>query len=259
MTQTLGNRVALVTGGSNGIGRATVLKLAELGAKVAFWDISQAAGEVLVAELHEQGHEAIFAVVNVVDSDAVNAAVQSLLETWGRVDILVNNAGIVRDGQLVKYKDGQVQSMMSDEMFDQVIDVNLKGVFNCTRAVVPAMIEQGYGRILSASSVVAHNGNFGQTNYVATKTGVIGMTKVWARELGKYGITVNVVAPGFIMTDMVASMPEKILNRMVAATPVGRIGQPEDIANAYAFLASDTASFISGAVLSVDGGAVVGT
>jgi 3-oxoacyl-[acyl-carrier protein] reductase len=259
MTLSLDNRVALVTGGSSGIGRATVLKLAERGAKVAIWDINQAAGAALVAELKQQGHEALFAVVNVVESEAVNHAVASLLETWGRVDILVNNAGIVRDGQLVKYKDGAVQSVMTDAMFDQVVDVNLKGVFICTRAVVPTMIQQSYGRILNASSVVAQYGNFGQTNYVATKSGVIGMTKVWARELGKYGITVNTVTPGFILTEMVASMPEKVLDRMIAATPVGRAGQPEDIANAYAFLASDEASFISGAVLSVDGGMVIGT
>ena len=173
--------------------------------------------------------------------------------------MLVNNAGILRDGQLIKYKEGAVAGMMSDAQFDAVISVNLKGVFTCTRAVVPHMIAGGGGVILNASSVVGLYGNFGQTNYVAAKAGVIGMTRVWARELGKYQIRVNAVAPGFIATDMVRQMPEKILQAAVGHTPLGRMGQPEDIANAYAFLASDQASFITGTVLSVDGGAVTGT
>jgi 3-oxoacyl-[acyl-carrier protein] reductase len=176
-----------------------------------------------------------------------------------RVDVLVNNAGILRDGLLVKYKDGAVAGVMSDEQFDAVIGVNLKGVFTCTRAVVPKMISGGGGVILNASSVVGLYGNFGQTNYVATKAGVIGMTKVWARELGKHQIRVNAVAPGFIATEMVKQMPEKILQAMVGHTPIGRMGQPEDVANAYVWLASDQASFITGTVLSVDGGVVTGT
>jgi 3-oxoacyl-[acyl-carrier protein] reductase len=203
--------------------------------------------------------KAMFQAVNVADSEAVEAAVAQLVETWGRVDVLVNNAGITRDGQLVKYKDGEVQKLMSDEAFDAVINVNLKGVFVCARAVIPQMIEQGGGVILNTSSVVALYGNFGQTNYVAAKTGVIGMTQVWARELGRYGIRVNAVAPGFIQTDMIATVPEKVIDRMVGQTPLGRLGQPGDIANAYAFLASDEAAFISGHVLSVDGGMVIGT
>jgi 3-oxoacyl-[acyl-carrier protein] reductase len=160
---------------------------------------------------------------------------------------------------LVKYKDGAVAGVMSDEQFDAVINVNLKGVFICTRAVVPKMIAGGGGVILNASSVVGLYGNFGQTNYVATKAGVIAMTKVWARELGKHQIRVNAVAPGFIATEMVKQMPEKILQSMVSHTPIGRMGQPEDIANAYVWLASDQASFITGTVLSVDGGVVTGT
>jgi 3-oxoacyl-[acyl-carrier protein] reductase len=152
-----------------------------------------------------------------------------------------------------------VQGVMSDEQFDAVINVNLKGVFVCTRAVVPKMIAAGGGVILNASSVVGLYGNFGQTNYVATKSGVIGMTKVWARELGKYQIRVNAIAPGFIATEMVRQMPEKILQGMVGHTPLGRMGQPEDVANAYVWLASDQASFITGVVLSVDGGVVTGT
>ena len=166
---------------------------------------------------------------------------------------------ILRDGQLIKFKEGALTGMMSDEQFDSVIAVNLRGVFACTRAVVPRMIASGGGVILNASSVVGLYGNFGQTNYVASKAGVIGMTKVWAREFGKYKIRVNAVAPGFIATEMIRQMPEKAQQAMLGHTPLGRIGEPDDIANAYVFLASDQASFITGAVLSVDGGAVTGT
>ena len=178
---------------------------------------------------------------------------------WGAVNVLINNAGIIRDGQLVKFKEGALAGMMSDEQFDSVVNVNLKGVFVCTRTVVPRMIESSGGVILNASSVVGLYGNFGQTNYVASKSGVIGMTRVWARELGKFHIRVNAIAPGFIATDMTKGMPEKVLQTMIGHTPVGRMGQPEDIANAYVWLASDAASFVSGAVLSVDGGVVTGT
>lgn len=249
-------KVAIVTGGANGIGAATARRFAALGAKVAIWDMSAEAGNALAAEL---GAGASFQAVNVTDAAAVEAALAAVVAQWGRADILVNNAGITRDGQIVKYKDGVVQKIMSDDEFDAVVNVNLKGVFVCTRAVIPQMIEQGGGVILSAASVVGLYGNFGQTNYVATKAGVIGMTKVWARELGKYGIRANAVAPGFIATDMLGTIPEKVLERMVSQTPLKRLGQPEDIANAYAFLASDEASFISGHVLSVDGGVVLGT
>lgn len=249
-------KVAIVTGGANGIGAATVRRFSALGAKVAIWDMSEEAGNVLAAEL---GENTTFQSINVTDSEAVEAAAAAVVEKWGRVDIIVNNAGITRDGQIVKYKEGQVQKTMSDADFDAVVNVNLKGVFVCTRAIIPQMIEQGGGVILSAASIVGLYGNFGQTNYVATKAGVIGMTKVWARELGKYGIRANAVAPGFIATDMLGTIPEKVLDRMVAQTPIKRLGKPEDIANAYAFLASDEASFISGHVLSVDGGVVLGT
>ena len=159
----------------------------------------------------------------------------------------------------MRFKDGELVKQMPEADFDMVVAINLKGVFNCTQAVAPVMIKQGSGVILSASSVVGLDGNFGQTNYVASKAGVIGMTKVWARELGKYGIRVNAVAPGFTATEILSSMPEKIIDGMIGRTPLGRMGQPEDIANAYLFLASDEASFISGAVLRVDGGLVVGT
>ena len=183
----------------------------------------------------------------------------ALVERWGGVDVLVNNAGIVRDGQLVKWKDGRMVRRMTDEQWEAVIGVNLRGVFNCTRAAAPHMIAGGGGVILNASSVVGLYGNFGQTNYVASKAGVIGMTRTWARELGRYGIRVNAVAPGFIKTEILASMPEEVLDAMVSHTPIGRMGRPEDIANAYLWLASEAAGFITGTVLSVDGGLVVGT
>ncbi len=255
----LKDRVAIVTGGANGIGRETALAFARAGAAVAVWDMVEEAGRAVVAEIEQAGGKATFFKVNVASQAEVEAAVAQVVAQFGQIDILINNAGILRDGQLLKVKEGQIVGKMSEADFDAVIAVNLKGVFNCTQAVVPEMIKRGYGRVISASSVVGLYGNFGQTNYVATKAGVIGMTKVWARELGKRGITCNVVAPGFIATDMTKGMPEKILQGMIDHTPVGRLGQPLDIANAYLFLASDEAGFINGAVLSVDGGVVTGT
>ncbi|MHB8070723.1 MAG: beta-ketoacyl-ACP reductase [Candidatus Cryosericum sp.] len=255
----LQDKVAIVTGGAAGIGRATAKRFAEEGARVAIWDMNAEAGAKTLAELKQMGIAAMFQQVNVTETDAVEKTVAEVTREWGGIDILVNNAGITRDGQLVKFKEGVVTGMMSDANFDAVIDVNLKGVFVVTRAVAPTMIKQGHGVILSASSVVAANGNFGQTNYAATKAGLIAMTKTWSRELGKYGIRVNAVAPGFIMTDMVAAMPEKVLEGMVAHTPMGRIGAPEDVANAYVWLASDQAAFVHGSTLAVDGGIVLGT
>jgi 3-oxoacyl-[acyl-carrier protein] reductase len=255
MGHRLENRVALVTGGAAGIGKATAIRFAEEGAKVFISDINQEAGQALTAE-----NEAIhFKQVDISDRQAVQEWVDSVVAETGRIDILVNNAGVLRDGQLVKYKEGAVVSQMAEADFDLVISVNLKGVFNCSQAVAPVMIEQGGGVILNATSIVGLDGNFGQTNYVASKAGVIGMTKVWAREFGRYGIRVNAVAPGFTLTEMVRQMPERILEGMKSRTPLRRLGLPSDIANAYLFLASDEASFISGEVLRVDGGIVVGT
>ncbi|HEX5691604.1 MAG TPA: SDR family NAD(P)-dependent oxidoreductase, partial [Roseiflexaceae bacterium] len=197
----LKNRVAVITGGASGIGRETARTFARAGAAVAIWDFVEEAGQAATAELTEMGVQAAFFKVNVVSQADIDVAVAATLERFGRIDILINNAGITRDAQLSKVKDGEVVGKLSEAAFDAVIAVNLKGVFNCTQAVVPTMVRQGFGRIISASSVVGLYGNFGQTNYVASKSGVIGMTKVWARELGKRGITVNAVAPGFIATE----------------------------------------------------------
>jgi len=255
----LKEKVVIVTGAAAGIGRGTAERFAEEGCRVAAWDVADAGADELVAALEAAGGEAMFRKVDVADSAQVEAAVAAVVERWGGVDVLVNNAGIVRDAQLVKYKDGVVASRMTDEQWNAVIGVNLQGVFNCTRAAVPRMIAGGGGVVLNASSVACLNGNFGQTNYVATKAGVIGMTKTWARELGKFGIRVNAVAPGFVATEIIKAMPEKVLQGMIGHTPMGRIGDVRDIANAYLWLASDAATWVTGTTLSVDGGLVIGT
>jgi 3-oxoacyl-[acyl-carrier protein] reductase len=239
----LEGRVAIVTGGARGIGAETARVFREAGAKVLTWDVGESADMK----------------VDVTSADAVRTAVSAIVAEHGRIDVLVNNAGILRDAQLVKVKDGEVIGGMSEADFDAVLAVNAKAMFLCTQSVAPVMIKQGSGRILNASSVVGLYGNFGQTNYVASKAAVIGMTKVWARELGPRGITVNAVAPGFIGTEMVRQMPEKILATMVERTPARRLGEPRDVAYAYLYLASDEAAFVNGAVLTVDGGVVVGT
>lgn len=255
----LRDKVVIVTGAAAGIGRATALRFAREGARVACWDVSAEAGAALLEEIRAAGGEGIFRRVDVTQAASIEPAVAGVIQSWGGVDVLVNNAGIVRDGQLVKVRDGVVVSTMTDAQFDAVIDVNLRAVFVCTRAVVPHMIAAGGGVVLNASSVVGLYGNFGQTNYAATKGGLITMTKTWARELGRYKIRVNAVAPGFIGTDILSAMPQKVLDGLVARTPLGRIGEPEDVADAYVWLASNQAGFVHGAVLSVDGGLVLGT
>jgi len=255
----LAGKVVIVTGAGAGIGRATAVAFAKQQCRVAAWDITDANAAALVEELKSAGGDAMFQKVDVSSAQSVGGAIAALVAAWGGIHVLVNNAGIVRDAQLIKWKDGAQTGMMSDEVFDQVIGVNLRGPFLCTRAAVPHLIKAGGGAVLNASSVVGLYGNFGQTNYVATKAGVIGMTKTWARELAKYKIRVNAVAPGFIATEILKAMPEKVLESMVAKTPLGRMGQPEDIANAYVWLASDAAAFVTGTVISVDGGLVVGT
>ena len=252
----LKDKVCLITGGAAGIGKATAIKFANEGAKVVLCDVDPEAGEALAKEL---GNGAVFYKVDVTNREAVQEWVDDVIDNFGRVDVLVNNAGITRDSLFVKYKNGEVVSQMSEDAFDLVIKVNLKGVFNCAQAVTPQMIKQGGGVILNASSIVGLYGNFGQTNYAATKFGVIGMTKTWSRELGRYNIRVNAVCPGFILTEMVQKMPEKILEGLAAKTPLGRMGKPEDVANLYCWLASDEAAYISGTAISIDGGMVLGT
>jgi len=241
----LKDKVALITGGANGIGLATAKRFAKEGAKIILWDLSEKGNEV-VEQLKKEGHEAIFAKVSVADQDQVIKATEAAHKHFGRIDILINNAGITKDRTLLK---------MSKQEWDDVISVNLTGVFNCTQAVVPIMKEQNYGRIVSASSNVAIRGNYGQTNYVATKSAIIGMTKVWALELGRFGITANCIAPGFIQTAMTDAMPEEVRKQSLAHIPVGKWGGPDDIANGYLYLASDEASFVSGICLTIDGGA----
>ena len=255
----LEGKIAVITGSAMGIGKATALKFAAEGAKVVVCDVMADPGHAVVDEIGAAGGEAFFVPLDVTSADSVRGMVDATLKRWGRIDILVNNAGITRDAMLVKIKDGELVDQMSEAAFDAVISVNLKGVFLCTQVVAPVMIRQGGGVILNAASVVGLYGNFGQTNYVATKAGVIGMTRVWAREMGRKGIRVNAVAPGFILTDMVKKMPEKVLAVMQEKVPLNRLGEPEDVANVYAWLASDEASYVNGTVISVDGGIVIGT
>lgn len=241
----LKDKVAIITGAANGIGLAAAKTFAREGAKVAMADFDEATGTQRAAELAEEGFEAAFFQVNVADRSSVDALVQNVLSQFGKIDILVNNAGITRDGMLHK---------LAAEDFQKVVDVNLTGVFNCAQAVVPAMVQQGSGKIINTSSVSGVYGNVGQTNYAATKAGVVGMTKTWAKELGRKGINVNAVAPGFIETGMTAKVPEKVLDQMKMMVPLGRLGLPEDIANAYLFLASDESNYVNGTTLHVDGG-----
>ena len=237
----LKDKVAIVTGAAKGIGFATAKRFAQEGAKVMIADVNSDAVKAAMDLI--PGSEAY--VVNVTDRASIEAAVDQIIQRHGRIDILINNAGITQDARLVK---------MTEAQFDTVIDVNLKGVFNCTQLVVPHMLEAGKGAVVNASSVVGIYGNFGQTNYSATKFGVIGFTKTWARELGSKGIRVNAVCPGFIATEMVKAMPEKILQDIERRSWLGRLGTPEEIANVYLFLASDEASYINGVALEASGG-----
>lgn len=251
----LRGKIAVITGGARGIGRATALRFAREGAHVAIIDKDQEAGEDLVREIIDRitspenaWRTPVFFQADVTKREEAHAAIEKIHQRFRRIDVLLNNAGIVLDAQL---------PMMSEEEFDAVVSVNLKGTFNCTQAVAPIMIAQGSGRIINVSSVVGLYGNFGQTSYAATKAGVIGMTKVWARELGRKGICVNAVAPGFISTDMLGSVPEKVLHQLNGKIPLGRLGRPEEIAGVYVFLASNDADYVNGAVLSVDGGITI--
>ncbi|MFZ3139586.1 3-oxoacyl-ACP reductase FabG [Polaromonas sp.] len=244
----LQNKVSIITGAAQGIGLATALKFAQEGAIVIVCDVQQAAIDEAVKQCQALGAQALGYVMDVTQRAAVDAVVGKVKEQFGRIDVLVNNAGITQDARLVK---------MTLEQFDRVIDVNLRGVFHCSQAVADTMVAQGKGVILNASSVVGIYGNFGQTNYAATKFGLIGFTKTWSRELGPKGVRVNAVAPGFIETPMLATVPENVLADMRAHVPLKRLGQPGEIANVYAFLASDEASYINGAVIEVSGGLTI--
>lgn len=257
-TGRLQDKVAVITGAARGIGAVTAATFAREGAKVVICDVNEALGQQTVEAINEAAGAyiqngkpaATFVPADVRNMESVEDLFSSAVQHYGRVDILVNNAGVTRDAQLKK---------MTEEEFDFVIDINLRGVFACTKIATRYMLEQGSGVVLNAASVVGLDGNFGQTNYTATKAGVIGMTQVWSRELGPKGIRVNAVAPGFIETPMTEKMPEKVYNAMVSNTPLRRAGKPQDIANAYLWLASDEASFVNGAVLRVDGGIRIGT
>ncbi|MEE9572890.1 MAG: 3-oxoacyl-ACP reductase FabG [Candidatus Neomarinimicrobiota bacterium] len=248
MNKLLKDKVAIITGGANGIGKATAFLFSEHGAKITIVDINQEAGDQVVAEITGKGGIASFEKTNISNSIEVNKMMEKVVAKYGGIDILINNAGILADAQLVK---------MTEEEWDRVIDINLKGIFLCGQSAAKVMIEkENGGVIINTSSVVGIYGNFGQSNYVASKAGVIGMTKTWMRELGKYNIRVNAVAPGFIKTEIIKDIPEKIIEMMKEKTPINRLGKPEDIANAFLFLASKNADYITGAVLQVDGGAI---
>jgi 3-oxoacyl-[acyl-carrier protein] reductase len=241
----LKNKVALITGAANGLGLEAAITFIREGAKVAMADFDEENGKRRMNEIQELGADIEFFQVDVSDRNSVNEMVNKVIDRFGRIDILINNAGITKDAMLTK---------MSPEDFQQVMDVNVAGVFHCTQAVVPHMIAQGKGKIVNTSSVSGVYGNIGQTNYAASKAAVVGMTKTWAKELGRKGINVNAVAPGFIETGMVAKVPEKIIEQIKNTIPLQRLGKPSDIANAYLYLASDESDYVNGTVLHVDGG-----
>jgi 3-oxoacyl-[acyl-carrier protein] reductase len=240
LEQWFAGEVALVTGAARGIGAATARAFAGAGARVALLDREAAELEAVAGDTGGAAFP-----TDVTDDAAVRRAVDQVVARWGRLDILVNNAGIVRDAPLADVK---------DDDWAATLDVNLRGAMRCARAAVPHMKAAGFGRILSATSIVARMGNYGQTAYAASKAGIVGLTRTWARELGPKGITANAVAPGFIDTAMVKSVPPKVMAELLARTPAGRMGRPEEVANVYLFLASDLASFVNGAVVGVDGG-----
>jgi 3-oxoacyl-[acyl-carrier protein] reductase len=242
------NKVLVITGGAAGIGKAAVEIFSREGAAVAIWDVNEVQGKELELILLNEGFVAKFSKVNTAKYDEVERATQDVIKQFGRIDVLINNAGITRDANLQK---------MTAENWQQVLDVNLTGVFNCTKAISANMIENKSGSIINTSSIVGLYGNYGQSNYAATKSGIIGLTKTWSRELGKYNIRVNAVAPGFIATDMIATIPAKVIDAMKEKVPLRKLGSAEDVANVYAFLASDEAAFVSGAVISVDGGLTI--
>lgn len=244
----LQDKVSIITGSGRGIGRATALKFASEGARTVVCDLDRNSVDAVVAEIKALGGEAAGYVVDVTDRSSIDAMVAAVKAVYGRIDTLVNNAGVVQDARMVN---------MTDDQFDKVIDVNLKGTYNCAKSVIDTMLAQQSGVILNASSIVGIYGNFGQTNYAASKFGVIGFAKTWARELGPKGVRCNAVAPGFVATTILETIPQKVLEQMTERVPLRRLGTPEDIANVYAFLASDEASYVNGAVIEVAGGLTV--
>ena len=242
----LEGQVAIITGGARGIGEGICRVFCKAGATVALWDVMDSGAET-AATISAEGGNIFFQKVDITDAESVSQAVAHLMESYGKIDILINNAGIIRDRSFMK---------MSQEEWDTVLDVNLTGMFVTTKAVFPIMKEAGYGRIISASSINAYQGAFGQANYVTTKAGITGFTRALCKEGGKYGITVNAVAPGFIKSEMSDSMPEAVIKAGIAMIPVGRIGTPEDMGYAYLFLASKEASFVNGITLHSNGGAM---
>jgi 3-oxoacyl-[acyl-carrier protein] reductase len=246
----LHDKVAIITGGAQGIGKGIVEKFAKEGAVVVIWDVQKEKAHIVESTLKAQKLKVeSMEGVDITKLATVEEAAQKVFDKYGRIDILVNNAGIVRDASFMK---------MTEEQWNQVIGVNLTGVFNCTKAVVPFMSQHQFGRIINLSSVAGVYGNFGQTNYIAAKAGVAGMVKGWGRELGKYGITANAIAPGPIDTEMLATVPKEMIDQMKVRIPVRRLGQPEDIANVALFLCSDEAGFVTGQTIVVDGGSMLG-
>lgn len=244
----LTEKVAIVTGGGSGIGRQTVLTFAKEGAKVMIADIDYVAGEETLAMVEAIGGDAMFQQVEISKKQSVEDMVNTTVNVFGKVDILINNAGVTKDKML---------GALTPKDWYSVIDVNLTGVMFCAQAVLPHMIEQGGGKIINTSSIAGVYGNIGQTNYAASKAGIIGLTKAWAKELGRKGINVNAVAPGIIETRMISTLPQEVAEKMTQLIPLNRLGKPEDVAHAYLFLASDEANFINGTVLHVDGGMVI--
>lgn len=245
----LKDKVAIITGSTKGIGKVTAKTFAREGAKVVIVGTNEEALKLTVEEIKAAGGEVMGFKVDVSKRASIDDMVKAVKTAWGKIDILINNAGVTADAMFKK---------MTEEQFDKVININLKGVFLCAQAVLDTMLEQGSGVILNTSSVVGLYGNIGQTNYAAAKFGVIGMTKTWAKELGRKGIRVNAVAPGYTMTPMLETVPDNILDNIKGKTPLQRLGTSEDIANAFLYLASDEAAFVTGVVLSVDGGFVIG-
>lgn len=244
----LEGKVSIITGSAGGIGRAAALKFSKEGAKIVVCDLDRERVDATVKEVRAMGGEAIGFDIDVTDRPSIDRMVDGVMAKYGRIDTLVNNAGVVEDAQFKN---------MTEAQFDRVVDINLKGSFNCAKAVVGIMLEQQSGVLLNASSIVGLYGNFGQTNYAASKFGVIGLVKTWARELGRKGIRANAVCPGFVETTILKSIPDRVMKSLLERVPLGRLARPEEIANTYAFLASDEASYINGAVIEVSGGAVV--